>query len=77
MVSEDHFCYVLVSIDFEYTPKIELLEDSMHEDLIPYIEVNCVQIHDAPQVGAYGYDQNFIFDFIYVHVMIDVHSYCY
>lgn len=55
-------------VDLEATPMFELLEDSMHKDLIPYVEANLVSIFEAPYVETWGNDQIFAYDFIYVHV---------
>lgn len=35
-----------------------------------------MQVHEAPQVRACIYDQDFAFDFTYVQLMIDARSYC-
>ena len=46
----DDSYYASVSADFEAIPKFKLLEDSMHKDLIQYMEANYVQILKVIQV---------------------------
>ena len=69
--------YDLLLVDFEATPKFELLEDSIYKELNPCLEeANCAQILKATQVRMCECDQIFIFDFTCMQVMADTHSYC-
>ena len=53
-----------ISVNFETTPKFELLDNSMHEDLVLYVKAKYVRILEASQLEIYKYGKNFIFDFI-------------
>ena len=48
MLGGDGSNHVLVNVNFEDILKFELLEDSMYKNLIPYVEVDCVQTLEAP-----------------------------